>query len=98
MDLIDRYLNAVAAQLPQDIYLQQQQADLAAIQAQISGTNQSTANTQQAVADQGTYLNIGQTAAQGAINAANANNQQANAQAAGFGNLFGDVLGMFAFG
>jgi hypothetical protein len=89
---------AGAAQLPQDIYLQQQQADLAAIAAQVAGTNASTANTQQAVADQGQYLNIGQTAAQGAINAAQANNQNANTQAAGFGQLFGDVAGMFVFG
>jgi hypothetical protein len=89
---------AGAAQLPSDVYLQQQQADLAAIGAQISGTNASTATTQQAVADQGNYLNIGQTATAGADQAAQINNQQANAQAAGFGQLFGDITGMFSFG
>lgn len=89
---------AGAAQLPQDIYLQQQQADLAALGSQISGSNAASAQTQLATADQGQYLNIGQTAAQGAINAAQVNNAQSNAMAAGFGNLFGDVLGMFSFG
>jgi hypothetical protein len=89
---------ATAAQLPYDLYLQQQQAQLGALGAQTQGTNASLAPTQQATADYGQYLNIGQTASQGAISAAQANNQ-ANAQAAaGFGNLFGDVLGMFSFG
>ena len=88
---------AGAAQLPSDVYLQQQQADLAAIGAQISGTNAASTQTQQAVADQGNYLNIGQTASQGATNAAQANNTQANAQAAGFGQLAGTVLSMFLF-
>ncbi len=88
---------AGAAQLPQDIYLQQQQADLQAKLAQIQGTNASMGLTQQAVADQGGYLSIGQTAAQGAIQAANANNQAAAAASAGLGNLFGSVLGMFSF-
>ena len=88
---------AGAAQLPQDIYLQQQQADLAALGSQISGSNAAAAQTQMAVGDQGQYLNIGQTAAQGAINAAQVNNQAAQASAAGFGNLFGDILGMFSF-
>lgn len=89
---------AGAAQLPSDIYTQQQQAELAALQAQIAGTNSSTALTQQAVTDQGNYLNIGQTASQGAINAATANNQASAAQMAGFGNLFGGIVGMFGFG
>lgn len=88
---------ASAAQLPYDLYLQQQQAQLQALGAQISGTNASLNPTQQATADYGQYLNIGQTASQGAISAAQANNQ-ANAQAAaGFGQLFGDVAGMFLF-
>ena len=88
---------AQAAQLPSDVYLQQQQADLAAIGSQISGTNAALAPTQQAVADQGAYLNIGQTASQGAIQAANVNNQASQASAMGFGNLFGGILGMFNF-
>ena len=88
---------AGASQLPYDLALQQQQANLAALQGQVAGTNASLTGTQQAVQDQGTYLNIGQTAAQGAINAANANNAQSNAMSAGLGNLFGDITGMFQF-
>jgi hypothetical protein len=88
---------AGAAQLPSDVYMQQQQADLAAIGAQIQGTNSAGALTQQATADQGQYLGIGQTASQNADNAAQINNAQANAQAAGFGNLFGSVTSMFSF-
>lgn len=89
---------AGAAQLPSDLYMQQQQAALAALGSQISGTNASLAPTQQSVADYGNYLNIGQTASQGAINAAQANNANANAFSSGFGNLFGDITGMFSFG
>lgn len=84
-----------AAALPYQTYLQQQQNQLSALGAQVQGTNASNALTQQATTDQGQYLNIGQTASQGAIQAAQVNNQ-ANAQAAaGFGNLFGDIIGMF---
>lgn len=89
---------AGAAQLPQDIYLQQQQANIAALQAQVQGTTGSLAPTQMAVGDQGQYLNIGQTATQGAQTATQINNKTSADQAAGIGNLFGDVLGMFAFG
>jgi hypothetical protein len=88
---------AGAAQLPSDVYLQQQQADLAAIGSQIQGTNQASALTQAATADQGTYLGIGQTASQGAIQAAQANNAQANAQAEGIGKLLGTAAEMFMF-
>jgi hypothetical protein len=88
---------AGAAQLPYDLYLQQQQAQLGALGAQVQGTNASQAMTQQGVQDQGAYLNIGQTASQGAIQAAQVNNQANSQAAAGFGNLFGDVLGMFLF-
>jgi hypothetical protein len=88
---------AQAAQLPYDLALQQDQAQLQALLAQIQGTNASLAPTQQGVTDQGAYLNIGQTAGQGAINAAQANNQATAAASAGLGNLFGDVLGMFKF-
>jgi hypothetical protein len=99
-DLGTAGLNTVAgaAQLPQEVYLQQQQAALAALGAQVQGTNASQAMTQQGVADQGAYLNIGQTASQGATNAAQVNNQASAAAAAGFGNLFGDITGMFSFG
>lgn len=89
---------AGAAQLPSDIYTQQQQAELAALGAQISGSNAASAQQQTGVGDQGSYLNIGQTASSGAIQAAQVNNQAAQAQANGFGNLFGSVLGMFSFG
>lgn len=89
---------AGAAQLPQDIYLQQQQAQLAALGSQISGTTGANALTQTAVADQGNYLNIGQTASQNTTAAVSANNQANAAASAGFGNLFGSVLGMFSFG
>ena len=88
---------AGAAQLPSDVYLQQQQANLAATLAQIQGTNAATQPLQQSIADQGQYLNIGQTASQGAIQAASTNNQQTNAQAQGLGSLFGDVTSMFLF-
>ena len=88
---------AGAAQLPSDVYLQQQQASLAAIGSQIQGTNASLGQTQQATADYGNYLNIGQTATQGAIQAAHENNAQSNAMSQGFGQLFGDVAGMFLF-
>ncbi len=89
---------ATAAQLPYDLYLQQQQAQLGALGSQVQGTNAANAQTQQAVADQGQYLNIGQTASEGAIQAAQVNNQASAQAAAGFGNLFGDILGMFSFG
>lgn len=88
---------AGAAQLPYDLFLQQQQAALAALGSQVTGTNASLLPTQQATSDYGNYLNIGQTASQGAIQAAQVNNQQSNAMSAGFGNLFGDVAGMFSF-
>lgn len=88
---------ATAAQLPYDLYLQQQQAGLSALGSQISGTNAANALTQQSVGDQGNYLQIGQSATQNAINATSANNQAAEQQAAGFGNLFGDIAGMFSF-
>ncbi len=86
---------AGAAQLPSDVYLQQQQASLAALGSQISGTNASLAPTQQAVSDYGNYLNIGQTAAAGAANAAQVNNQQSNAMWSGLGKAFGAVADIF---
>lgn len=88
---------ATAAQLPSDVYLQQQQAGLSALGSQIQGTNAALAPTQQSIQDQGAYLGIGQTASQGATNAAQVNNTANAASAAGFGNLFGSVLGMFQF-
>jgi hypothetical protein len=86
-----------AAQLPQDVFLQQQQARLAAIGSQIQGTNAAAAQTQQGTSDWGQYLNIGQQASAGALNAWSAQQQANQSAMAGFGNLFGDVLGMFSF-
>ncbi len=88
---------ATAAQLPYDLYLQQQQAQLAALGAQTQGTNAAASLTQGATADAGTYLNIGQGATANAQVATSINNKAAADQAAGFGNLFGDVTGMFLF-
>lgn len=84
--------------LPYLTYLQNQQAIGTGLNSLVQGDNQAYGLTQEATADQGSYLNIGQTASQGAINAAQANNQASAAQMAGFGSLFGDVLGMFTFG
>ena len=86
---------AMAAQLPQDIYLQQQQANIAALQAQTQGTNASMALTQQATADQGNYLNIGQTATTGAQEAVKQNNASAAADSKALGDVAGMVLQMF---
>ena len=89
---------ASAAQLPYDLYLQQQQAQESALGSQVQGTDAAGALTQQGVADQGTYLNTGIAANNSAINATQANNQAAQASAAGFGNLFGSLTSMFSFG
>jgi len=89
---------ATAAQLPYDLYLQQQQAGLSALGQQIQGTNSANALTQQGVADQGAYLNIGQGATGLNQSAAQINNQAAQASSAGLGSLFGDITGMFHFG
>jgi hypothetical protein len=88
---------ASAAQLPYDLYNQQQQAELAALGSQVQGTNAAAATTQQSVADQGTYLGIGQQANSNAIQATQADNQAAQASSAGFGNLFGSLTHMFSF-
>ena len=86
-----------AGQLPNQTYLANEQAKAAALNQLVSGDTAAYALTQQGVQDQGQYLNIGQTASQGAIQAAQVNNQASQAAAAGLGNLFGDVLGMFSF-
>lgn len=88
---------ATAAQLPYDLWLQQQQAGLGALGTQIQDTNAANALTQQGVADYGQYLNIGQGATQVSDQAVNYNNQQAAQQAAGIGNLFGTAAEMFLF-
>ncbi len=88
---------ATAAQLPYDLYLQQQQAGLNALGSQVQGTNAAGALTQAATADQGSYLAQGTSAAGQATSAAQANNQATQASSAGFGNLFGSLAGMFSF-
>jgi hypothetical protein len=86
-----------AGQLPNAVYQANQAAIDQALSSLVSGDNAAFATTQQSVADQGQYLNIGQTAAQGAIQAAQVNNQASQAFSSGLGSLFGDVLGMFSF-
>lgn len=88
---------ATAAQLPYDLFLQQQQAGLGALGSQITGTNAAGALTQTGTADQGTYLGIGQTATQNSDNATQINNKAAADSAAGFGSLFGSLTSMFSF-
>jgi hypothetical protein len=88
---------ATAAQLPYDLFLQQQQAGLGALGSQIGGTNAANALTQTGTADQGTYLQIGQGATQVNDQAVAANNKAAADSAAGFGNLFGQIGSMFLF-
>lgn len=88
---------AKGAQLPYDLYLQQQQAGLAALGAQIQGTNAAGGLTQQATGDALNYLSTGQNATSVNQNATQQNNAVAQQQAAGFGNLFGTLGSMFLF-
>lgn len=78
--------------LPGQTYLGQQTADLNALNAQVTGTNSANALTQSAIANDGTYLGIGQSATAGADNAAQTNNAQSNAVSNSVGNLFGTAL------
>jgi hypothetical protein len=81
---------------PSQTYLSQQTADATALNNQVAGTNASDALTQAAVGNDASYLQIGQSATQGADNAAATNNAQSNAQSAGLGQAFGSLLS-FAF-
>jgi hypothetical protein len=56
-------------QLPSEIFLNQEKANSAAIDQLVAGDNSAYSLTQQATADAGNYLNIGQTASAGALNA-----------------------------
>lgn len=89
-------LNTMAqgAQLPYDLFLQQQQAGLNALGSRIQGTNSAGGLTQAGVGDSLNYLSAGQNATSLNQNATQINNQAAQAQAAGFGQLFGDVAGI----
>jgi hypothetical protein len=88
---------ATAAQLPYDLWLRQQQAGLTALGTQIQDTNAAHALTQQSVGDYGKYLDTGQSATQINQNAVQQDNQRADQQAAGIGNLFGTAAEMFLF-
>lgn len=70
-----------ASAAPSTVYQQQQGAELAALNAQTTGTNAASAQQQTSVGDQGDYLKIGQSATTGAQAAAKQNNA-----------LIGDVL------
>ena len=84
-------LGAAAALTPSQTFLQQQQAQIAALQALSQSGGQSLAPTQQLIGDQGQYLDIGQHATTVAQQGTQINNAQANAQAAGIGQLLGTV-------
>lgn len=80
-----------AGQEQNQTFLQQMQAYLDALNGQVSGTNSAYGLTQQGIADQGNYLNIGQTATSNAQNAVAANNQTNQNTIAGIGSLVGTV-------
>lgn len=92
-------LNTLAqgAQMPYDLWLQQQQAGLAALGAQIQGTNAAAGLTQAGIGDALNYMSTGQNATSVNQNAVAQNNQAAANQSAGFGNLFGSLAGAFLF-
>lgn len=58
-----------AGQLPNQVYQQNQQAIDNALNQLVYGSNAASQQQQQGVQDQGQYLNIGQEASQGALNA-----------------------------
>ena len=84
-------LIAAAGQAPSQTYLQQQQAQIAALQALSQTGAQSLAPTASLAGADAQYLNTGQNATSVNQNATNINNQQANGQLAGIGNLVGTV-------
>lgn len=88
---------AQAAQMPYDLSLKQDQAGLAALMAQVQGTNQSFGLIDQANADLMSYLGLGQNAVSVNQNAVAMNNQTQANEAAGFGQLFGDAASMIMF-
>lgn len=84
-------LAAAAALAPSQTYLQQQQAQIAALQALAQSGGQALAPTNPLVNAQGQYLQLGQGATSVSNQAVQTNNAQANAQAAGIGQLVGTV-------
>lgn len=87
-----------ASQYPNAIYVQQQQQILQALQAMIQGTSASLAPTQQAIQDEGGYMNIGQNATQLAQNATSINNAASAATWQGIGQLAGLAMAPFTGG
>ncbi len=90
-----------SGQAANSTYLAQQQAQLDALNAQVSGTNSALSPTQAATGDANTYLNTGISAASQAGQAAQTNNASAAAGMAGIGSLISTGLGvaaMFATG
>lgn len=85
---------STAGQTQSQTYLQQQQAYIDALNAQVTGTTGANSLTQQGVADQGTYLGIGQTATQNADNATSINNQASASAMAGIGSLAGTAASL----
>lgn len=83
---------STAGQVQNAAYMQQQQAVLAALAAQIQGSNAANQGTQQATDAYGNYLNIGQTATQVAQNAWQQNTDQNNSQMAAIGEAAGTAL------
>jgi hypothetical protein len=88
---------ATAAQLPADLYNQQQQQGLQALGTQIQDTTGAFGLNQTAAQDLAAYLKLGQGATQNAQQAAQLNNAQQNAMWQGIGSLFGTATEMFAF-
>jgi hypothetical protein len=83
-----------ASQLPSQTYLGQQQSNFDALNQQTAGTNSAYGLTQQATADYGQYMNIGQGATKLQQSAAQANNAQSAAFMSGVGKLVGTVAGV----
>jgi hypothetical protein len=82
--------DAMAGQLPTQVYQENQGNIEQTLNALVNGENAASTQTQQSVADQGQYLNIGQTASQGALNSFE---QQQKADQS-FWSGIGGILGM----
>lgn len=80
-----------ASQLPYGVYGGQQNDQIAALNALVGGTTAAYAPLQTSIGNYGQYLGIGQQANQGAINAAQVNNQASNAMWSGLGQLTGTL-------
>lgn len=85
---------STAGQVQNAAYMQQQQAVLAALAAQIQGSNAANQGTQQATDAYGNYLNIGQQATVGAQNAWQMQNQDSQSAIGGIFGGLGQIAGM----